>query len=304
MEPAHDQKPLDLPPLDQGLATLAADTDLILCDVWGVIHNGVAAFAPAVDALCRFREGGGTVILVTNAPVPEARVQSRLDRLGVARAAYDRVVTAGDVTIDLLVAAGCPPIFNIGPNQDAAIYTEAARRGPHAPPHVAIADASMAVCLGPDVGERPEDYDPVLAEMKGRDLEMICANPDIVVEVGDTLVYCAGAIAQRYEAIGGRVVQTGKPFAAIYERAFALAEALRGPTVPSRTLAIGDAIATDVTGAARQGVPCLFITAGIHRARLHRSDADPVVDGPALSRLLDESGIRPEAAATRLRWLP
>ncbi len=289
------------PRLDAGLAVLAAETDVILCDVWGVIHNGVAHHASAVDALRRFRHGGGTVILVTNAPVPAERVRARLDSLGVGRDAYDAVATAGDVAAALIVAAGCPPVFTIGPAHDVAIYAEAGRIGPRTPPRAGIAEAAMAVCLGLDgVRALPADYDDDLARLKARGLDLVCANPDIVVEVGDDLVWCAGAIAARYAAMGGTVIQAGKPFPAIYERALALAAAVRGPVTARRVLAIGDAVATDLAGAARQGVAALFITAGIHRAELH--GADGALDAAALTRLLADAGATPGAALPRLSW--
>ena len=275
----------------------------MLCDVWGVIHNGVRPYAAAVDALRRFRARGGTVILVTNAPVPDRQVRARLDRLGIGRDSYDGIATAGDVTVAMLVDDGCPPIFSIGPGEEVAIYREAARVGPRAPNLVGLDAARVAICLGLDeTGDRPEDYDGLLGRMKARDLVMICANPDIVVEVGEDLVYCAGAIAQRYAALGGPVIQTGKPHAAIYERAYAMAAAIRGPTPPRRILAIGDAIATDVAGAVREGIAAVFITAGIHRASLHGAHGDQPLDVGALQALLAATGSRPTAAMDRLAW--
>ncbi len=292
----------DLPRLDLGLAAVSVEMDVLLCDVWGVVHNGVRHHSPAVDALGRFRQTGGTVVLVTNAPTPEAQVQARLDRLAVPRECYDRIATSGDVTADLLVAAGCPPVVCIGPEREPAICREAARRGPRAPERVDADAAEMAVCIGLDAtGDRPEDYDPLLAGLRARRLPLVCANPDLVVEVGDTLIFCAGAIAARYAAMGGEVVQAGKPHPAIYDRALAMAAAIRGPTPRHRILAIGDAAATDLAGAARQGVAALFITAGIHRDRLHGA-SDGRLDRAALADLLDEHGTRADAALPRLSW--
>ena len=291
-----------LPPrLDAGLAELAAAYDLVLCDVWGVVHNGVAHHAPAVDALRRFRRGGGTVILITNAPAPAAQVERRLDNLAVPRDAYDGIATSGEVTIAMIVAAGCPPLFSIGPGSDYAIYREAARLGPRAPEIVPVADAEMAVCIGLDqTGDRAEDYDGTLAALRAKELDLVCANPDLVVEVGDTLVTCAGAIAARYAAIGGTVIQAGKPFPAIYERALALAEAVRGATPIRRVLAIGDAIHTDIAGARTMGFDSLLITSGIHRARLHPAGD---LDESALDRFLADAELQPTAALPALSWL-
>ena len=292
------------PALDAHIADLAAGFDLILCDVWGVVHNGVAHHATAVDALQRFRAKGGTVVLVTNAPAPAAQVGRKLDGLAVPRDAYDAIATSGDVTIGMIVEAGCPPLFSIGPGGEYAIYKEAARLGPRKPALVPIADAEIAICIGLDsTGEKPADYDASLAALRARDLELVCANPDIVVEVGETLYYCAGAIAERYAGIGGRVMQAGKPFPAIYKQALVLAEESRGAkTEPSRVLAIGDALHTDVAGAARMGFSSLFVTSGIHRDRLHAGDRAAELDVGALHALVEEKAARPTYAARHLVW--
>ena len=202
----------------------------------------------------------------------------------------------------MIVAAGCPPLFSIGPGE-SAIYAEASRLGPRAPALVAIESAEMAICIGLDeTGERPEDYDASLAALRRRDLEMVCANPDLVVEMGDALVACAGAIAERYAAIGGRVTQAGKPFPAIYARALALAGELADTPSPSRVLAIGDALHTDIAGAERMGFDSLLITSGIHRARLHAGDRASAFDRAALHALLAEKQARPTFVASHLTW--
>ena len=291
------------PRLNEGLASLSADKDLVLCDVWGVIHNGVRYFEPAVDALCRFRARGGTVVLITNAPVPETQVCDRLDRLRVPPSAYDAVVTAGDVTVDLIVEAGGGPIFTIGPAEDVAIFQEAVRRGTRARQVADVDEASLAVCIGLDqTGDRPADYDDILLRMLGCDLKLICANPDIVVEVGHDLVYCAGAIAERYASRGGSVIHTGKPYPAIYERAIAIARTIRGDTVRARMLAVGDGLATDIAGAASQDIASVFVTTGIHRVQLHGPAGDPTLDPSVLARFLEGSAATPQAASPYLFW--
>ena len=289
--------------LDARLADLAPAYDLVLCDVWGVVHNGVAHHPSAVEALRRYRHDGGRVVLVTNAPAPASQVQRRLDRLAVPRDAYDAIATSGDVTIAMIVEAGCPPLFSIGPGGEYALYTEAARLGPRKPALVPIAAAEMAICIGLDeTGDEPEAYDASLAALRARDLELVCANPDIVVEVGDTLVYCAGAIAERYAAIGGRVVQAGKPFPAIYARALALAAEHGDIAAPARVLAIGDALHTDIAGAQRMGFASLLVTSGIHRDRLHAGDRTSALDLAALRGLLAERDARPMFVASNLAW--
>ncbi len=293
-----------LPLLDHGLADLAARYDLLFCDVWGVIHNGVVHHAAAVDALQRFRRGGGTVVLVTNAPAPARNVVRRLDNLGVARDAYDAVATSGDVTVAMIVEAGCPPLCHIGPDRELEIYADAGRLGARAPRLVDAAEAELVVAISPSerLGPEPEAYDELLRALRARDLTMICANPDLVVEVGDTLVACAGAIAQRFEAIGGRVVQAGKPFSAIYQRALALAGERAAAVPKSRILAIGDAMHTDMQGAANEGLDALLITAGIHRATLHGASRHGPLDEAALEQFLSGADARPLAAMPALAW--
>ncbi len=293
-----------LPLLDHGLADLAARYDLLFCDVWGVIHNGVTYHPAAVDALQRFRRGGGTVVLVTNAPAPARNVVRRLDGLGVARDAYDAVATSGDVTTSMIVEAGCPPLCHIGPDRELDIYADAGRLGPRAPRLVAPEEAELAVAVSPSerLGPEPAAYDGLLATLRARDLTMICANPDLVVEVGDALVACAGAIAQRFEAIGGRVVQAGKPFPAIYQRALALAGERAASMPRSRILAIGDAMHTDMQGAANEGLDALLITSGIHRAALHGTSRHNPLDQIALEQFLAGAAAQPLAAMPALAW--
>ena len=291
------------PRLGIGLAGLARDIDLVLCDVWGVIHNGVDHHAGAVDALRRFRSRGGTVVLITNAPAPRGQVRRRLDSLGVPRDAYDAIATSGDVTIAMIIKAGCPPLFSIGPKGEYALYREASQHGPRPARIVALEEAELAVGIGLDeTGDRPEDYDVNLQALRARGIDLICANPDIVVEVGDELVYCAGAIAERYEAMGGLVLHAGKPHAPIYDMAMGLADAIRGPTRRSRILAIGDAMHTDVAGASAQGIASLMITSGIHRAALHQGGRDSAIDIEAFGRFLAGYATAPNAALPSLSW--
>jgi HAD superfamily hydrolase (TIGR01459 family) len=187
-------------------APLAAGYDVLLCDVWGVVHNGVAAARDPCDALARFRKQGGTVILITNAPRPgEVVARVTLDRLQVPRAAYDGIVSSGDVTHALIAARARQRVFHIGPARDLPIF-----EGLDAP-LAALDNADYAVCSGlyDDTVETPQDYHDLIERMRARTLPMICANPDIVVERGDTLVYCAGAIADLYAAAGGTVIYAG-----------------------------------------------------------------------------------------------
>jgi len=289
--------PVVLPPFTPHFATLARGYDVALCDVWGVVHNGAAATSEACDALGRFRKQGGTVVLITNAPRPgEIVARTTLDRLGVPRAAYDGIVSSGDVTRALIAARAGAPVFHIGPERDLGLFD--GLDAPLAP----LEDADYTVCSGliDDTVETPQDYQELISRMRARSLAMICANPDVVVERGDQLVYCAGAIADLYAAAGGDVVFAGKPYRPIYEQALALAEATRGKRAEHhRVLAIGDSVRTDVKGAAAFGIDCLFVIAGIHAEELG-GRTDP--DAAALAGIFAAAGVIPKAVMRHLSW--
>ena len=289
--------PIVSPPLTAHFAPLATGYDVVLSDVWGVVHNGAVAFAEACDALARFREGGGTVVLITNAPRPGDTVaRLTLDPFGVPRTAYDGIISSGDVTHALIAARAGQRVFHIGPARDLPIYD-----GLDAPT-TALEHADYAVCSGltDDTVETPHDYHDLIERMRARALPMICANPDVVVERGDQLVYCAGAIADLYAAAGGEVIFAGKPYRPIYDQALAIAQAARGTTVEHhRVLAIGDSVRTDLKGAAAFGIDCLFVTAGIHAEELgHRDDPNT----SALADIFSAAGLYPKAVMRRLAW--
>jgi HAD superfamily hydrolase (TIGR01459 family) len=276
-------------------AAVATRYELVLCDVWGVVHNGLAAHKPACDALERFRTGGGTVILITNAPRPAPWVVRQLARLGVPAAAYDGVTTAGDVTREVM-ARRSGPVFHIGPERDLSIFDGLDVH------FAAVEHAAYAVCTGlyDDTKESPEDYRGLLTAMRRRKLFMLCANPDVVVERGSTLVYCAGAIADLYAAMDGEVLYAGKPHQPIYDAAFALAAKVRGAAVPLvRTLAVGDSLRTDIVGARALGIDTLFVTGGIHAEELG-SPEHPSAE--ALAGIFATAGVTPQGIMPRLAW--
>jgi HAD superfamily hydrolase (TIGR01459 family) len=286
-----------------GLAEISDRYDVILCDLWGVLHNGVAAFPAASAALTAFRSRGGTVILITNAPRPSAPVRRHLLKLGVAPDAFDDIATSGDVSIDLIVERIDEPVLHIGPSRDLSLF-EAAGAAAGRPPLLVTLDAARyALCTGlrDDEVETLDDYETELRTMAAGAIPMVCANPDIVIHRGETLIYCAGALAGRFEALGGEVVYAGKPYAPIYRRALALAQKARGaPVDERRVLAIGDGMKTDIAGAARAGLDALLITRGIHRAALHGDFIDKAADPGRLRRLCDEFSLSPSAAIDSL----
>jgi HAD superfamily hydrolase (TIGR01459 family) len=287
----------------RGLADIAGRYDVIFSDVWGVIHNGRAQFPEAVAALHRFRDSGGVVVLITNAPRPNRWIVKQLEGLAVAPSSYDDLVTSGDVTLSVMATYGQKPLHHIGPSRDRTLFEVFASDFGLRPPHVPVAEASYIVCTGlnDELRETPPDYDGLFAEMRRRNLPMICANPDIVVHSGDTLLYCAGALAQRFEQQGGQVVYAGKPHAPIYDRALQAAQRRRDRMIDrQRILAIGDAFHTDIRGAALQNLDTLLITKGIHRDHLH--DRDGMFDADAYEKLVGEWIHRPFAAIAHLVW--
>lgn len=268
--------------------------DVLLCDVWGVLHNGVDSFAAASMALSRARDAGLTVVLITNAPRRFDSVAKQIHSLGVPEASYDRIVTSGDVTRELIRNAP-RRIFHLGPDRDETLY-----EGLNVE-LVEEREADVVVCTGffDDETETPEDYAEMLTRFRSRDLPFICANPDIVVERGDRLIWCAGALARDYGQLGGRTLIAGKPHRPIYEASMAAAAELRGkPVDPARVLAIGDGMLTDVKGADLFGLDVLYISGGIHagdyvmggvhdleklKAFLHKHGSNPVATMPHLA---------------------
>ncbi len=231
-----------------------------LCDIWGVVHDGLRPYPSAVTALTRHRASGGTVMLISNSPRTSIGVISQLDEIGVTRAAYDAIVTSGDATRVLVEAEGGGKVFHLGPQRDLSIFEglDVAR--------VPLAEAHAVLCTGlfDDNTETPDDYAELLREMKARGLTMICANPDVLVRVGHRLLYCAGALAEAYLKIGGTVSMAGKPHKPIYDVALEKARHARGGDFPrSQVLAIGDGPETDIRGAADQGFDAVLIAAGV-----------------------------------------
>ena len=284
------------PVLVDGFSALAPGYDAVLCDVWGVVHNGVAALAPAGEALTRFRDAGGTVLLVSNAPRPGAAVTRLLDRFGVPRSAYDDIITSGDLTREFVASHPSRCVYHVGPERDRGIFAGLELRfGP-----AEAADYVICTGLFDDERETPEDYRGLLERMRARGLLFLCANPDLVVERGDRLIYCAGAIADLYAQLGGEVVYAGKPHRPIYDAALARIAAARGAPIPAaRVLAIGDSIRTDLAGAAALGIDGIFITRGIHAEELGHRD-DPDLD--RLGRFFAAAGVTPKAVMRQLAW--
>jgi HAD superfamily hydrolase (TIGR01459 family) len=280
-----------------GLSEIAGDYDVLLCDVWGVIHNGHVAFPEACAALERFGRERGPVVLISNAPRPYTDVAPQLDALGVPRSAWRAFVTSGDATRPLLAERAPGPVWALGPERAGPLYEGLGLdfAGPQ--------NAAFICCTGPedDEVETPEDYRQRLAIAAERGIAMICANPDRVVQRGDRLIYCGGALADLYESLGGTVLMAGKPYAPIYDLCLAEAEALvGGPVDRRRVLCVGDGVKTDVKGAADQGLDCLFVAGGIHGAET--LDAAGRADPAKVAALFALEGAAANLATGRLVW--
>jgi HAD superfamily hydrolase (TIGR01459 family) len=275
------------------LRDLVDGVEVVLSDIWGVVHNGLESFPEACDALRAYRSQGGTVILITNAPRPADSVQRQLRKLGVADDTYNAIVSSGDLTRHYVADHAGRKVYWLGPERDRGIY-----RG-LAPVLAPLEEADYIVCTGllDDETETAEDYRAMMLKARERGLTLICANPDIVVERGDRLIYCAGAIAELYRELGGEVIFYGKPHRPIYERAIELAAAHGGHEIKlNRVLAIGDSVRTDLAGAHGFGIDCLFVTRGIHSDEFEGIEQlDPV----SIKELF---GHPPRALMRELRW--
>jgi HAD superfamily hydrolase (TIGR01459 family) len=275
---------------------------VVFCDVWGVLHNGRQAHAEAGAALARFRAAGGTVVLVSNAPVPADGVERLLDRTGVRRDAWDAIVSSGEIALAHIAARGYQRLHRIGPaKRDSRLF----QRLPGVAAALREADAIVCTGLVDDANETVETYRPMIDQGVAHGLPFVCANPDLVVDVGEQRFLCAGSIAAEYERHGGEVFWAGKPHRSAYEAALRRASKLRGgePEL-AHILAIGDALRTDLAAAQGVahgiGVDALFIAGGLHSSEVM---SDGVIHPDRLATLFAQPGAPPaRAAMAQLRW--
>jgi len=279
------------------LADIAGDYDAVLCDLWGVYHNGMQPYPEAVAALRAFRAGGGVVVLLTNAPRPDFSVAAQLAKMGAPHDTHDLIVSSGDATVEALkTGAFGTRTYHIGPQRDYDLFEGLDIE------KTSLDEAEFILCSGlfDDATETPEDYADFYREAKARGLVMVCANPDIVVDRGERRIWCGGALAQAYEQIGGTARYFGKPHAPIYDLARARITAKTGRDIdPARILTIGDGPATDVKGAADNGFDSLFIAAGLGAEAL--LDADGVLKSDELGPWLSSQNAAPQKALAFLR---
>jgi len=278
-----------VPAILTGLREIAGEYDALICDVWGVLHDGVRAFPAAVEALRRYRATGGRIVLLTNAPRPTAFVEPQMQNYGVPADCYDCLVTSGGAAREDLVRRSAKEslaVVHLGPKRDRPLYEGL---------NIAVTAAEAAdlvLCTGlfDDEVETPEDYREVLGQLAARGLPMICANPDVLVPRGGKLVYCAGALAQLYESLGGAVAYYGKPHPPIY------AVALEAAGNPVRPLVVGDGLFTDIRGANLMGMDALFVAMGVHAKEVGAFTAANV------AALLGTHGMSARAAVEVLAW--
>ena len=289
------------------LAEISARYDAVFCDLWGCLHNGKTPFPAAVAALQAFRAKGGRVVLLTNAPRPKPSVVSQLDAMGLPRDAWDEVVTSGDAAqYALITGAVGRRVYHIGAPKDEAFFTDfaddlrdtVAAESPIVRTTLDQAEGVVCTGLADDLTETPEDYRAALLFSKTMDLPMLCANPDIVVDYGDKRLYCAGALAQTYAEMGGRVFYFGKPHPPIYDLARRRLTALSGND-EAQILCIGDGIATDIQGGQSEGIDTLFITGGIAADQFGADFNNPNKD--LLEKWLDAQQISATYAMGQLR---
>jgi HAD superfamily hydrolase (TIGR01459 family) len=259
------------------LAQVAHSYDALFVDLWGCLHNGVEPFADAVAALQAYRAQGGKVLLLTNSPRPRASVKRQLERIGVPTDTYDEIASSGDAA-QMAMAAGVVghKVYHLGPEHDISFFTD--ENGPIKVERVPLAEAEGIVCTGlfDDLTETPDDYRLTILDGKTRGLKMLCANPDISVDLGDKRIFCSGAIARAYTEAGGTSLYFGKPYSPIYELAYARLAAISARRIDNdRILCIGDGINTDIRGGVAEDLDTLFITGGLAATEISESNGKP-----------------------------
>ncbi len=285
---------MSLPHIISGLSEIADDYDALICDIWGVLHDGQAPFDGVDAALKNFRDKGGKVLLLSNAPRPGPSALERLDTIGNSRDGFDDILTSGDAVRALMneMAEDGKKICHIGPQKDAALVADLKVKFVDE----AAADAILFSGMYDDMVETPDDYKDMLGRFLARKLPLLCPNPDRTVQFGDKVIYCAGAVAEIYENMGGEVIWVGKPHPMVYARACAMLADMTGLESP-RLLAIGDGPKTDIPGAEANGIDALFIGGGLAGA----SGAN--IETPeAIAALLAEENTQSRYAIRHLVW--
>ena len=283
------------------LAEISDRYDALFCDLWGCVHDGLTPFADAISAMQSFRTKGGTVMLVTNAPRPHAPVRKQLQRIGVPDNAYDGIATSGDsARAAMFCGAVGQNIYFIGQTHDQDFFSPLELvEDPKTITQVTLEEAEGIVCCGPfDPLADLQEMQPQLLFAKSKGLKLLCANPDIVVDRGNTREWCAGALAKLYTEIGGESLYFGKPHSPIYDLARLRLNTL-GKSIPdSRILCVGDGVLTDIDGALGEELDSLFITGGL-AARETKTVDQP--EPQALEDYLTQEMMQPTYSIGKLR---
>ena len=266
------------------LSEVSTNYDALFVDLWGCVHNGVTAIPSAVAALQDYRKTGGKVILVTNSPRPRAGVTKQLVHFKVPQDAYDAIATSGDSARSAMYRGVVgQAVWHYGPVTDSRFFDPLdILENPIEISRVPLEEATGIVCTGPfDASAEPETWRPDLEKALARELKLLCANPDIVVDRGDIREWCAGAVAKMYSEMGGESLYFGKPHAPIYDLARRRLHKMGNTIADNKILAIGDGILTDVKGAIDEGIDSLFISGGLAAAEtktVTQPDADALTN--------------------------
>jgi HAD superfamily hydrolase (TIGR01459 family) len=285
----------------ENLTEISGLYDAIFCDLWGCVHNGVEPFPEAIEALRAFKAQGGTVLLLTNAPRPRASVATQLDRIGVPRDCWDVIATSGDsARAAMLTGAVGRKVWHIGEPHDAPFFEKMEIIDDAIDvERVPLDEAEGIVCTGPfDPKADPSEMRPQFLLAKTRGLKLLCANPDIVVDRGESREWCAGALAQLYTEMGGESLYFGKPHPPIYDLARRRLTQIGKGASDDRILAIGDGIVTDIPGGLGENIDTLFITGGLARAETG-TESQP--DPSKLARFLTDAELEPTYSIGYLR---
>ena len=291
---------MHLVPQIAGLSTVVGRYDGMILDLWGVIHDGERPYPGVVECLDRLTAAGKRLCLLSNAPRRTGGVIAKLAGMGIGPERYRHVMTSGEATYEALRDRNDPwhaalgtRLYHMGPERDVDVYDGLPYAVAGRPE-----EADFVLNTGiVDFDEGLDDYAPALQACRDRGLPMVCANPDLVVMVGERLVICAGTLAARYEAMGGTVFHHGKPHAPVYHRCLAL----MGITNKRRILAVGDSLRTDVAGANAAGIDSALVTGGIHREELGGAWGT-AADPERLAAAIEASGHLPTWALPRLVW--
>jgi len=284
------------------LSDVSSQYDALFVDLWGCVHDGVTAIPSAVDALKSYKKTGGCVVLVTNSPQPREGVEIQLERFGVPQECWDTIATSGDAARGALgLGVVGEKVWFMGEWARDARFFEPVDflDSPVTVARVPLEEAEGIVCCGPfDPMADPSTLRPELLYAKQKGLKLLCANPDIVVDRGETREWCAGAVAKLYSEMGGESLYFGKPYPPIYDLARRRLAACGRDVADGRILAIGDGIGTDIKGARGEDIDSLFVTGGLARSETktsHQPDPD------ALTHYLSKKMISPTYAIGQLR---